>query len=253
MKPWFDIIESVEHDVMDPHMALCYLTILLKNRSDNFSKLVDRALELLPTTDNLSFNDIQKLIGRFYTETDYSARAFEIAIHSFMQAIYEVIPNTRAGTELRPISQMRNANKKSGSVGDIEIVEGDIIVEAWDAKFMKPGIRDEIEELGEKLYVQPNVVKAGFIGEQPFHMDEDTKRRMEELSSIYNVDIQALSMESWLSYEMGPITRDVKNQIAHAWIRALVESLGQKRREIAPINEPCEIWLNTIIKLMYRE
>ena len=253
VKPWLDIIESVEQGEMNPHAALCYLTILLKNRSDNFAKLVDRAIELIHNTDHMSFKEIQRMIERFYTETEYSARAFEIAIHSFMQAIYEIIPNTRIGTELRPISQMRNANKKSNTVGDIEIVEDNIIVEAWDAKFDKRGIRDEIEELEEKLYNQPNVAKAGFIGDQPFHVNDEIKRRMDELGSVFNVDIQAMSIDQWLSYEMGPINRDLKNEIAHAWIRALVESLGQKRRDIAPINEPCDIWLKTIINLMYRE
>ena len=202
--------------------------------------------QVLPNMSNLSFNEIQKLITRFYMETDYNARALEIAMHTFMQAIYEVMPETRSG-ELRRLSQMRNANKKSGSVGDIEIIEGDFIIEAWDAKFLKPGIRDEVEELKDKLDVQPNVVKAGFVGEKPFHLDDDTKERMEELSSIYDVDIQAMSMENWLSYEMGAISRENKNKIGQAWLRALVESLGQKRRNIAPIDEPCEIWLNKII------
>ena len=35
---------------------------------------------------------------------------------------------------LKPLSQMRSANKKHGNIGDIELLEDRQIVEAWDAK-----------------------------------------------------------------------------------------------------------------------
>jgi hypothetical protein len=36
---------------------------------------------------------------------------------------------------LKPLSQMRSANKKHGNIGDIEILEARQIIESWDAKY----------------------------------------------------------------------------------------------------------------------
>ncbi len=37
-----------------------------------------------------------------------------------------------------------------------------------------------------------------------------------------------------------------EQELASAWITAYAESLAQKRREIAPIDEPCHQWLTTL-------
>ncbi len=39
-------------------------------------------------------------------------------------------------------------------------------------------------------------------------------------------------------------------EIAVAWITAYAESLAQRRREIAPIDEPCYQWLSTMNEIL---
>lgn len=78
-----------------------------------------------------------------------------------MQAVQET--GVLAGKEVLPLSQMRSANKKHGNIGDVEIIDNDQIIESWDAKFGKSYLRDELEELNEKLAMHPLVERAGFV------------------------------------------------------------------------------------------
>ena len=59
---------------------------------------------------------------------------------------------------------MKSANKKNKNIGDIEIVEEDnikFIYEAWDCKYGKTYLSNELFELKEKLHEETRVV--GFI------------------------------------------------------------------------------------------
>ena len=68
-----------------------------------------------------------------------------------MHSLFQVLEDQGSfeGGFLKPLSQMRSANKKHGNVGDIEITAGKRnglhIVESWDAKYGKAYLRDEIE------------------------------------------------------------------------------------------------------------
>ena len=87
-------------------------------------------------------------IKSFVDESPYSARVFEIAMHAFFQVLQD--KNVFEGV-LKPLCQMRSANKKHGNIGDIEIVKkhgGLEILESWDAKYGKPYLRDELEGAG---------------------------------------------------------------------------------------------------------
>ena len=42
----------------------------------------------------------------------------------------------------------------------------------------------------------------------------------------------------------------MKKAIAYRWIKAVVESFAQKRPDIAPIDEPCDAWLEGLISVM---
>ena len=81
-------------------------------------------------------------------------------MHSLMQAVIET--GALADLELKPLSQMRSANKKHGNIGDIELLENNEIVESWDAKYGKNYLRDEIDEVSEKLEYHEKVETVGF-------------------------------------------------------------------------------------------
>ena len=53
------------------------------------------------------------MIKSFFNTTDYSARAFEVAMHGLFQAMDEL--NLLCGVDVVPLSQMRSANKKGSS------------------------------------------------------------------------------------------------------------------------------------------
>ena len=62
---------------------------------------------------------------------------------------------------------MKSANKKFGNIGDIEVIscsEAETeIIEAWDAKYAKPYLYDELGELEDKLPSHKAISQAGFV------------------------------------------------------------------------------------------
>ena len=129
---WIAIVDAIENNTMPPELSLCFLLALLQNRSEKFKEHADAACTLTQKYKETDFEDVKNLIIRFFDTTDYSARAFEVTMHSFYQAMDEM--NLLGDVDVVPMSQMRSANKKHGNVGDIELTENGIIIESWDAK-----------------------------------------------------------------------------------------------------------------------
>ena len=188
------------------------------------------------------------MISTFFNTTNYSARAFEVSMHAFFQAMYEL--HYLGGAEVVPMSQMRSANKKHGNVGDIELTEDNIIFEAWDAKYGKPYLRDELEELRDKLITHPDVRVAGFVVNSPVDMRRDIVDRKNELQVETDTEIYLLSFDEWVDYETADLTQSQKNNLGYNWLIALVESFAQRRLALAPIDEPCDAWIHDLIKIM---
>ncbi|MCO6492051.1 MAG: hypothetical protein J5I98_26780 [Phaeodactylibacter sp.] len=142
-------IDWVENEEMDVEKALLQLLAFLNNRSEDFLKSVEEAtilthgrfcrlqnppgqyilasLVLLLTKPrvrqykslnsflelNPSFEEVLELIEEFVDESAYSARIFEISIH----ALFQVFEDAKClEGYLKPISQMRSANKKHGNI-----------------------------------------------------------------------------------------------------------------------------------------
>jgi hypothetical protein len=53
-----------------------------------------------------------------------------------------------------------------------------------------------------------------------------------------------LSFDAWLSNKIKGVKKQQLNQLGKNWLIAVVECFGQKRTDIAPINEPCDEWLS---------
>jgi len=246
---WLEIVEDLESGELEPLAGLKHLIVLLINRSNNFIQLSN---DCISKTDiyletNPSPEAIFSLINDFIDNSEYSARAFEIAIHAAYQAVDE-----KGYVEgfLKPISQMRSANKKHGNIGDIEILEtmeGMLINEAWDAKYGKPNLREELEELSEKLQHHPECRVAGFITNSSPTQSDEIQRRIDELEEMYDCSIKIWSFADWFEKEIKEFLEDDYNDFGPLWLRALVESLCQHRRDKAPIDEPCEHWIKSLL------
>jgi lambda repressor-like predicted transcriptional regulator len=246
VKPWVEIVEAIESGTLPPYPALCLLLSLLKNNSDAFSAKAEQIINMSKNM-KVNFNDVVQMMTRLYNETTYSARAFEVVIHSFMQALTEMM---LADGNLVPLSQMRSANKKHGNVGDVELRHGNIIIESWDAKYGKPYLRDELEELSDKLEHHPNVEVAGFVVNTDVDRSNEIMDRADEISIIHDCEIQLLSFSEWIDRKSTGLTENQLEELGQRWLIATVESFGQKRTEIASIDEPCDAWLESISDIL---
>lgn len=161
---WIDIVDAIEDNTMPAELALSYLMLLLKRNADAFKTLANDTIGLASAYKNRTFENIENLLKTFYDSTYGKARAFEVVMHGLMQAKAEM--DAIGDWELVPLSQMRSANKKHGNVGDIELSSDEIIVEAWDAKYGKTYLLDELDELRDKLIDNPGVEVAGFVADR---------------------------------------------------------------------------------------
>lgn len=152
--------------------------------------------------------------------------------------------------DLVPMSQMRSANKKHGNVGDVELKEGRRIIEAWDAKYGKTYLYDELDELKDKLETNPEVLLAGFIVDDSLDLKAEIEEKAEEVSVTTDTDIRLFTFKEWVQFKLSGISQKEKSIFAKEWITAVVESFARRRLDIAPIDEPCEGWLSDLQKLI---
>lgn len=241
---WLTIVDLLERNEISPEPALKYLLARLHNRSATFIKNSDGALE---SVNNIvdgepSSDEVTEFIEDLVESSSYSARVFEISMHALFQVLEE--HGAFAG-ELERISQMRSANKKHGNIGDIEIVErrgSKQIIESWDAKYGKPYLRDELEELHEKLADHPETQLAGFVTSVEPDLREDIIRRKGEIEAFYDIEIQICYFGAWIEQQLARVDED-SDKLARDWLVAFTESICQRRREIAPIDEPSDLWV----------
>ena len=246
---WIKLVDSIESGDTNARLALAYMMALLKNRSDAFNVLSDKACSLAAECKSLSFDQIRAGLANFIDHTTYSARALEVVMHGLMQALQEL--NSIDGNQVAPLCQMRTANKKAGSVGDIEIKNFDgEVVEAWDAKYGKPYLWDELVELGEKLDHTQFVSKAGFVVDRKPDLRADILDRKREIEQATKTAIYLMSFDEWARFQCGNVPKQQRARLAQAWIVAVAESFGRKRLTMAPIDEPCETWLRDLVSLL---
>jgi hypothetical protein len=245
-KEWLDIVDAIENKEIDNENALKQLFVFLYNKSEAFGRLTEEtevALNLFFNTSP-SFEDCIKTIKKFVDNSTYSARVFEVAMHSLIQVLYDI---NKLNGFLLPLSQMRSANKKHGNIGDVEIseVEGDknSIIEAWDAKYGKPELRDELEELSEKLINKNSIKTVGFVTNQEPDLSCEIEKRINCISQEMNVSIFIFEFDVWVDHQLTNYNLCRKDNIGHQWLKAISDSICQKKRDIAPIDEPTMEWV----------
>ena len=253
---WLATVEELETGLLAPLPALRHLLAQLLNRAEQFESLaaqtLNRLAKLRQSNQLAGRKQIESLMLRHMNDSGYAARLMEISMHALMQALQEA--DALGDASLVPLSQMRNANKKHGNIGDVELSEGQIIVESWDAKYGKSYLRDELEELDDKLSLHPNVKIAGFVSSVTPDLSREIIERSLEIEEVHGTKIEVLSLEQWTQDQFGRAVEQNseidEKQIAAAWMLAYAESLAQRRVEIAPIDEPCHAWLESLYKLL---
>ncbi|MEW6213099.1 MAG: hypothetical protein AB1631_32675 [Acidobacteriota bacterium] len=247
---WATIVEGIEAREIEPDSSLHYLLSKLLNSANDFKILADETLKLMDVALNenkiCSPTDALGLLERHINESNHAARIMEIAMHSLMQAEQEA--GALGAASLIPLSQMRSANKKHGNIGDIELMEDGSIIEAWDAKFGKTYLRDELEEINDKIESHTDVRLVGFVtSERPERLEELEARRA-DIEQTHDVSLKILTLREWVDEQISRTaeTGVEESDLARMWMTAYVESLAQRRPEIAPIDEPCYQWLQTL-------
>lgn len=246
---WLEITDAVETGKLDAVNALKQLLIFLNNKSEAFIELTNNTIEVLETflKKKPSFKDCFSTITKFIESSTYSARMFEVAMHSLFQVLEE--EKCLSGF-LKPLSQMRSANKKHGNIGDIELTAtlGNMdIIESWDAKYGKTYLRDELEELNDKIKSHPQTTLVGFVTDQKPNLKPEIESRIEELQLIHETEIHILEFGEWVNYEINKYGLN-PDKVGAKWMIAIAESICQLRREIAPIDEPTTEWVESFIE-----
>lgn len=249
---WITIVDLIENQHLDATNGLKYLIVQLIQKSNNFKELSNKLIEigrLYIQTNTPNFDNCFKLIIEFVNNSTYSARIFEISMHAFFQTLDNL--HLLEGF-LIPLSQMRSANKKHGNIGDIEVSlskKGNDIVESWDAKFGKSYLRDELEELNEKLDNHSSAKLVGFVTDSEPNLKEEISGRISELEVKHDVNIKIMSFYDWVNfqiqrYDLAP------DKFGQLWILNIIDTITLNKKEMAPIDEPTNLWVEEFINLI---
>jgi len=195
---WLAIVEELETGKTDPQESLKFLISLLLNAANNLYQESSRLIKSLDANIEKfnTRNDVIKLIRLHADSSDYAARLLEISMHSLLQPAVDC--GALGDVLLKPLSQMRSANKKHGNIGDIELLEGSDIIESWDAKYGKSYLREEIEEAAEKISNHSNLQIFGFVTNTKIQRTAEIDKRTIELSSLHGVEFRILEYEDWV-------------------------------------------------------
>ena len=153
---------------------------------------------------------------------------------------------------LRNLSQMRQANKKAGNIGDIELVFAESVLEAWDAKYGKPYLYDELLEIRDKLLQEnwPVLVNVGFVTDKTPEMRQDVVEKIKEIEAEFNVKVSIKSFSDWVTFKIQQLGINKEAVLARRWLVAYAESLALHRTSKAPIDEPTEAWLKSLKRIL---
>lgn len=248
----FKIIDLIEDAPESARPMLENLISMLINNSDRSRSLGDQVLAAAAAKlrTNPGPETIKNIIARHVGGSTYGARLLEVAMHSLFQVF-----DARGVLDgyLEPLSQMRSANKKHGNVGDIEIVVGgqrrSHVLEAWDAKYGKPYLRDELEELSDKLESHGETTVAGFVVDREPEIDDDIRSRINDLQTLHCVEIYLKSFDEWVDGQIERYQQDAATTMNEC-LTAYAESLARRRLTVAPIDEPADQWLEDLLLLL---
>ncbi len=248
-KEWLTLVEEIEEERTSSIETLKYLLSRLINVATDFSNEADLLIEKSNKYINqcLDRKDAMSILIKHSEQSDYAARLLEINMHALMQVAVE--SGAFGDIEVKPLSQMRSANKKHGNIGDIELLEDGQIIEAWDAKYGKSYLREEIEEVIEKFQNHDFVKTVGFVTNLEIERLDEIEKRIDDIDQLYSISLKVLPYKEWvdLIYERVLSTEITSELIlSQHWLSVYCEYLAQKRRDVAPIDEPCMDWVKSL-------
>ena len=250
---WLALVDEIESGLTNPTETLKLLILKLNNVALQFNEVANKLMAVVDSKieDIVNRSDAKRMLVKHVDVSDHAARLLEVGMHALIQALIDL--GALGNYELKPLSQMRSANKKHGNIGDIELLENEEIIESWDAKYGKSYLREEIEEISEKILHHDSVQVAGFVTTEKIERLEEMSRRIKEIEDLHGVRILVMTLDEWVDYvfELG-IKDNLTSEeaISRLWIKYYCLCLGQKRRDHAPIDEPCLEWVNTLIEVL---
>lgn len=250
---WLRVVDDLENGGIDADAALLYVLQLLWQLSEAFSNLVQKTLNSLETwidkNEPLSINSAIMLVKEHIEESEARARLLEVAMHALLQALDEL--GVDLGGKLKPLMPMRTANKKHGNVGDVEVLSGNLHVEAWDAKYEQPYLSDALDELVEKIHehnIDVTELHFGYVLFPAKKTYPEVDHKIEDIDDQLGLRVQILAFDEWV-HEQFIRSRDAgiaEESLTKAWLQAYTESLCLKRRDEAPIDEPTFDWVESL-------
>ncbi len=250
---WLALVEEIEEERTSAIETLKYLLSRLINAASEFSSEADSLIEQSQKyVERCSDREVtMSILVRHSEQSDYAARLLEINMHALMQAAIE--SGAFGDMEVKPLSQMRSANKKHGNIGDIELLDDGQIVEAWDAKYGKSYLREEVEEVIEKFQNHDYVKTVGFVTNVAIERTSEINKRIDEVAQLYSISLEVLSYRDWVnSIYKRALTTDMisEEELSQNWFSTYCEYLSQKRRDVAPIDEQCLEWVRSLHRII---
>lgn len=95
----------------------------------------------------------------------------------------------------------------------------------------------------------PSVILAGFVTSVKLQRQSELISRCQELEEEFGIFLEILTFTDWVQNKFNQAIQEgfiTEEKLASAWLIAYTESLAQKRRNIAPIDEPSQQWLTTL-------
>ncbi len=76
----------------------------------------------------------------------------------------------------------------------------------------------------------------------------ELNRRRSQIESEKDIEFPIVTLEDWVARQSarGAGSEVKERALAMSWLKAYVESIAQMRPDIAPIDEPCQQWLESL-------
>lgn len=243
---WAELVELIEANEELAEPLLEYLLLVLINRGEDAE---DRNQELLEqveqyTATDPSIEDVYRLIRNHLRTSQHTSRLLEVALHSLFQVKDE---EDRLDYALKPLTQLRSADKKHGNVGDVELVSSNEefhIYKAYDAKYGEVDITGSLRDLEDKLVDHPETEEVVFISDTAIPVDAHHREQITSLEQRFDVDITVTKFKD----ECMLLLHELEDNGIQAgeWLDAYAETLCHQRRDYAPIDEPTDDWVEAL-------
>ena len=89
----------------------------------------------------------------------------------------------------------------------------------------------------------------GFVTNVEIQRTSEIDQRINDLSELHGVSFEIISYNQWVDniFNMCVDSKMVEeSQLAKSWIESYVYTLAQRKRDVAPIDEPCIGWVQIL-------